>query len=447
MTTQSYNRATAMVATGAFLILSVLLANLSTPKHSDPIAQRPSTFFTDPSGARALLLVMRRLLPSAEQWRRPFHMLPRHGFDGASSFIVADPKIPLGKRELESLNRWLTDGGQLILLSRNGWPLSGRVDADNQSPEQAENAQKKYPDKYQDKSKDNSKNETQDETQHENDNAIEDEIEESTVTFLSRYAPALRWAKPANFRVEQASGSSIPAADVKLRWRRSFAKVDGAKSVATADNQTLAVEIKVGQGRIVAIADPTMASNGALRRSDNAVWLVSLVAGWGDGRVLFDEYHHGFGDKRSAASLAWAFAKTPWGWCLWQIAAAGLLYIFVYRRRFGRISEPPTFERSSPLDLVDARAGIFRAAGAQRLATQLMVQNLSQELSQAHGRTIDVTSLSAQAGKSMATQISPESLAELQTLAAKAERGEKLSEREFIEVGRLAGAMSKGRKL
>ncbi len=418
MTTQSYNRATAIVATGTFLILSVLVANLSTPKQSDPVAQRPSTFFTDPTGARALLLVMRRLLPAAEQWRRPLDQLPRDGSDGASSLIVADPKVPLGNSELAALNRWLADGGQLILLSQNGWPLRRRLGAENESAEQTENSN--------------------DETDAKPD--------EPAATFLSRYAPALRWAKPANFTVEPASGSSIPGQDVKLRWQRSFAEAAGAKPIAAAANQTLAVEISVGRGRIVAIADPTMASNGALRRSDNAVWLVSLVAGWGDGRVHFDEYHHGFGDKRSAASLAWAFSKTPWGWCLWQIAAAGLLYIFVYHRRFGRISEPPTFERSSPLDLVDARAGILRAAGAQRLATQLMVQNLSQELSQAHGRKIDVTTLTAQSAKNFPTQNFLARLTDLQALAAKAERNKPLSEREFIEVGRLAGAMSKGRK-
>ncbi|MGH7888824.1 MAG: DUF4350 domain-containing protein [Candidatus Binatia bacterium] len=418
MTSQNYNRATAVVATGAFLILSILVANLSTPKSGDPIAQRPSSFFTDPTGARALLLVMRRLLPAAEQWRRPFNRLARAGIDGASSLIVADPKLPLGKNEIESLQRWLADGGQLILLSHNGWPLRNRLAPENEVAEQSERL----------------------------DNDGGAEPEEATGTLLSRYAPALRWAKPGNFRVEPASGSSIPETDVKLRWRRSFAAVDGVKSIASAGNQTLAVEIAVGQGRIVAVADPTMTSNGSLRRSDNAVWLVGLVAGWGDGRVFFDEYHHGFGDKRSAASLAWAFSQTPWGWCLWQLAAAGLLYIFAYRRRFGRISEPPTFERSNPLDLVDARAGIFRAARAQRLATRLMLQNLSQVLSQAHGRSIDVTRLSARAGNRMATQISPESLAELQTLAAKTERGETLSEREFIEIGRLTGALSTGRK-
>ena len=119
MTTQSYNRATAIVATGAFLILSVLVANLSTPKQSDPVAQRPSTFFTDPTGARALLLIMRRLLPAAEQWRRPLDQLPHAGSDGASSLIVADPKVleQTFRRELDHAvgrARCVADFGRVV---------------------------------------------------------------------------------------------------------------------------------------------------------------------------------------------------------------------------------------------------------------------------------------------------------------------------------------------
>jgi hypothetical protein len=420
MTTQNYNRATAIGATLVFLVLSLLVADYSTPKRSDPIAQRPSTFFTDPSGARALLLVMRRLLPLAETWRRPLYRLASDGPGNASSLIVADPKLPLGKKELAALERWLNDGGQLILLSRDGWPLGGRVSDENVPAVPSNRA-------------------ADDAQEGDREFAKKDEPEETVVTFLSRHAPDLRWAKPANFKVEPASGSSIPAGDVKLRWRRSFSSAPGANAVATAGKEILAVEIPVGQGRIIAVADPAMASNGSLRRSDNAVWLVNLVAGWGDGSVLFDEFHHGFGDKPSTATLARAFSTTPWGWCLGQIAIAGLLYIFCYRRRFGRISEPPAAERSSPLDQVDARAGILRAAGAQRLATQLIMQNLFQELSLAHGRTIDIANLDAQAARKLQSQIAPQSVGELRALAAKADRGAKLTEREFVAIGRLAG--------
>ncbi|MBM2806824.1 MAG: hypothetical protein HW419_4717 [Deltaproteobacteria bacterium] len=48
-------------------ILAAVLASLSGERRSDEMLRRPSTFFTDPSGARALLLVMRKLLPAAER--------------------------------------------------------------------------------------------------------------------------------------------------------------------------------------------------------------------------------------------------------------------------------------------------------------------------------------------------------------------------------------------
>ena len=122
MTAQTYNRLTATVATSIFVILSLLLANFSNRDSADVIQRRPSTFFTDPTGARALLLVMRKLLPSVEQWRRPLYLLPLPDqADGASTLIVADPGRPISDRESQHLDRWLAAGGQLILLTGNGW--------------------------------------------------------------------------------------------------------------------------------------------------------------------------------------------------------------------------------------------------------------------------------------------------------------------------------------
>jgi len=57
----------------------------------------------------------------------------------------------------------------------------------------------------------------------------------------------------------------------------------------------LALEIPVGRGRLIAIADDDLFSNRQLPRSENAVLLANLLAHYGHpgGRVLFDEYHHG----------------------------------------------------------------------------------------------------------------------------------------------------------
>jgi hypothetical protein len=409
---QTYNRWTAGIATGVFVIVSGLLASLSTRPSADSLRQRPSTFFTDPSGARALFLVVKQFLPATEQWRRPVSFLPLPGTpDAASTLIAAEPARPLSSAEAKHLDSWLRAGGQFILFTANGWPL-------RQRPASKEPESDKDP-------------------------AREDAA--GSETLLAHYAPTLGWTKADKANTGRAAGSSIPEGEVILRWQRSFLNTDGAKVIAAVNNAAVAVEVPVGQGRIVAIADPTMASNSALRRSDNAVWLVSLAAGWGAGRILFDEYHHGFGQKRGALELTYAFLMTPWGWCFMQLVAAGLLYVFVYRRRFGRIKEPPLAQRASPLELVEARAGVLRVAAAQGLAADLIVQHLCAHLGKAHGKT--AANLSRELEHLAKSRGAAAPATALQALFGRVQKGERLSDREFIEVGRTAGEIVRGPKI
>ena len=413
MTSQTINRLTAGLATGIFLILSLLLAKLSTPQHSDTLLRRPSTFFTDPSGARALLLVMKQLLPAAEQWRRPFHLLPAPA--EASTLIIAGPQRPLASREVEDLERWLDAGGQLILLTANGWPIRRRAASGDTEANEQDVARGAAP--------------------------------VSAPTFLARHEPRLAWTKPGkNMITGRAAGASIPSGEITFAWRAGFTRTGRARVIATAGNNAIAVEIPVGRGRIVAVADPAMASNGALRRSDNAVWLIRLVTSWHSGKVLFDEYHHGFGQKRGTMELTRAFFLTPWGWCMLQLAAAGLLYVFVYRRRFGRIREPLAPARASPLELIGARAGVFQTAGAQRLAADLIVQHLCQDLGKAHSKTVDSTNLDRELQIAAQRSGAAAHARGLHDLFGKVRQGERLSDREFIELGQTAGEIIKGSK-
>jgi hypothetical protein len=215
--------------------------------------------------------------------------------------------------------------------------------------------------------------------------------------------------------------------------------------IASAGNAPLALELPVGRGRIVAIADPSMASNAALRRSDNAVWLVGLAAGWG-GKVLFDEYHHGFGQKRGALELTRAFFMTPWGWCLLQIIVAGLLYVFVYKRRFGRIKEAPLPNRSNPVELIEARAGVLRVAAAQGLAADLIVQHLCQNAGKGYGKTLDSPDLARELEALAKSRGAHARITALRAIYAKVKGGARLSNDEFVDLGRTAGEILKGQK-
>lgn len=411
MTAQTANRLSAGVATGIFLIISVLLASLSTHRSTDAFLQRPSTFFTDPSGTRALLLVMKQFLPATEQWRRPIHLLPPHGTnDAVGTVVMAGPVEPLALNEAEHLHRWLGGGGQLILLTASGWPLSHRK------------------------------------TSNELD-SNEDTAAHPRETLLSRYAPALRWTEAGRLLTGRATGSSIPEGEITLGWRRSFADTGGAQVIASVDGVPLAVELPVGRGRIVAIADPGMASNGLLRRSDNAVWLVSLAAGWSPGKVLFDEYHHGFGLKRGTTELMRAFLMTPWGWSFLQVILAGLLLLLAAGRRFGRVKETALPSRSSPLELVEARAGVLQVAGAQQFAADLIAQQVCHSLGKPQAKTVDSTDLARELEKVTQNRGVADRVAEFRTLFLKARNGARLSDREFIELGRAAGEITQGQKL
>jgi hypothetical protein len=419
MKPQTRNWFTAIFAITLLIILATLLGALYGRPSTDPVLKRPSTFFTDDSGARALLLVMKSLLPSVEQWRRPLDSLSLPSVKSApSTLIVAGPGKPISEPEAKHLDKWLSEGGQLILATDDGWPLKRRA----RPGDEAE------------------RNRTSPAETHPTD--VKEIVTEAT--YLSRHARGIHWSKPEKVHVQRISGFSVPNGALDLQWTQKFASVGEGRVIASAGDAVLAVEIPIGKGRIVAIADPTMISNRALRAADNAVWLVTVAAGWGNQKILVDEYHHGFGQKRSAAALTWAFVKTPWGWSILQMVAAGLLYLFGYRRRFGRISESPPAARTSVLELVDARAGIFQAAAAQPLAVELIIQNLAHELAQACGKPLDISQLSDKLAALDNTRISAEQFRRLHLLSSKATKGEKLTDQEFVEVGRIAGELIQG---
>jgi hypothetical protein len=130
-----------------------------------------------------------------------------------------------------------------------------------------------------------------------------------------------------------------------------------------------------------------------------------------------------------------------------QLAAAGFLYVFVYRRRFGRISEPPAAARASPLELVNARGGFLQAAAAQGLAAQLIVGELTRNLTKGRRKIsastdlVDTLETWAPAGDAKPR------VAALRALLAKTQNGEQLTDREFIELGAAAGDLIKGSQL
>lgn len=162
---------------------------------------------------------------------------------------------------------------------------------------------------------------------------------------------------------------------------RSFLDLsDSAAVPLLLDERTDAVVAALadyGQGHIVVLGAPELAMNRALGRSDNArLWLSLLKASAGKDRLLFDEFHHGFGGDRSIAEFAaryglhLAIAQLVLGLCLWSLSL----------RRFGRPRALALEERTAGAELLSAASRLYRAGKHRAFAAGLIASGLSQEL-------------------------------------------------------------------
>jgi hypothetical protein len=114
---------TAVLAVGACAILIAAITLLSVDTPSDYIDKRPSTFFSDRTGTRALLLILQQINPATDQWRRPFSDLFTHMDSARSTLIVMGPKDPLSETEAAALDRWVIAGGQVLLATDKEWRI------------------------------------------------------------------------------------------------------------------------------------------------------------------------------------------------------------------------------------------------------------------------------------------------------------------------------------
>lgn len=175
---------------------------------------------------------------------------------------------------------------------------------------------------------------------------------------------------------------------VETPVRSYFALPDGAVPLLTTDSEEQLVAMALvprGAGQVILLGAPELAANEWLARADNAqLWLSTLGTLARNGRVLFDEFHHGFTSERSVAEFAaryglhFAIGQLLIGLCLW----AGAL------RRFGRPRAPPPDERLAGTDALSATSRIYREGKHFGHAAQQILKGLMHDLAPAAGRQV-----------------------------------------------------------
>ena len=87
-------------------------------------------------------------------------------------------------------------------------------------------------------------------------------------------------------------------------------------------------------------------------RDESGEFALGLVAGRYP-RVVFDEYHHGFGPSGSLAGAVWAWSlRSPWGWAAWQLLLRDALALAASAIRFGPAHRVIERRRRSALEHV-----------------------------------------------------------------------------------------------
>ncbi|MBS2030530.1 MAG: hypothetical protein JST54_21690 [Deltaproteobacteria bacterium] len=160
-------------------------------------------------------------------------------------------------------------------------------------------------------------------------------------------------------------------------------------------DQAVALLLRRGQGRVLVMAAPTMASNRELAQGDAArFWLNALTElQTGSGKIEFDEYHHGFTGERSLMGYAaryglpWAIAQGVFALALWSFAL----------RRFGAARPIRESSQRATADYLLAMARIYRLGGHRQHAAGALVRGALralQGMTRAHRKT-DVQSVAA----------------------------------------------------
>ena len=366
------------VLIGLALISILIIASNVSRKPVKDARSRPSTVFTDNTGARASLLLLQRVLGygSVTQFKEPLWDLRGPDEGGPGTLIVAGPSISLQPIEAEYLELWVESGGQLLLLLDEDWEV------------------------------------------------------EDGAPFLARLRVRFKREGIALVASKLESSSLTLQVESRSKFEGDF------EPFLVSEEQVLAVQIPIGEGRVIVFPDTSILLNRSLTKLDNAVWLVRLVEEWGNGEVAFDEFHHGLGQRDSFFDNVKGFLTSAWGLPFVHLGILGLFYAVVNRRRLGRAVEEVQDPLRDPRLLIEARAGFLKASRNCQLAVDRLCGELAHQLKGPSHRPADLEKLAEREPK----------VARLLELRQIAERG-RLKEANLLDVCRLIAEIRKEHSL
>jgi len=131
------------------------------------------------------------------------------------------------------------------------------------------------------------------------------------------------------------------------------------------EDQTGAVLLRRGRGRVIVAADPALLTRRGLAQGDNGLWFYNVVRlHAADGRVYFDEFHHGI---RTGGGFWRYLAFHGLEWVLLPVLLVLAVCIWSATVRLGPAMSPPAEGEADAVNYASALARIYQRAGVGHL--------------------------------------------------------------------------------
>ncbi len=150
------------------------------------------------------------------------------------------------------------------------------------------------------------------------------------------------------------------------------ATVSGTKAVPLwyIGKRPAAVALRYGSGRVLVLPDASLFTHRGLLRDDNAVFLYNVAAlDAEEGRVYFDEYHHGI---RSGGGF-WSYLRYHGQqWVVLEFLLVAAMVLWAVGRRLGPAVPMPVTRRADGVDYASSVARIYEKADTRPLVAGIL---------------------------------------------------------------------------
>ncbi len=313
-----------------------------------------STYNTGATGTRAFFDLLAETGRNPVRWQEPPSALNDSRTNKPSTFvIIGKTRREFTDDEISHIFRWVTDGGQLVIIDREP-PADLIATTANYSISATPAA---LPPFFNTDPSDRKQMTAETKAAK----AVQPTVFTKSINAVqpSQFASSVKFERFAN----TAQPPTDEEADEEIESPAQIAPV-----IHLANNEkNLLIDFPFGAGKIIFLTDPYIVSNGGISLVDNAQLGINITASRG-GIIAFDEYHQGYGANENR--LLSYFAGTPLMAIFLQFAALIAFILYSQSRRFARPLPADEPNRLSKLEYVAAMAELQRRTKGFDLALE-----------------------------------------------------------------------------